>query len=499
MIAGSGDFRAAPALLKFALDRDQGTSECAAGAIQRLLSGISPLDLVSLDQSARKMGGWESDLDRKSRWASRTIRRIRALGASATSVAGIASFHQSGFTREAATRELARLSDGGSLPFLLIRANDWVDPVRKTARRAIQKSLPSRTPDDLVRSLPLILRLRECGRDDHEGLVSALLKRLVADASKPAVATGITSADRAISRGCLTIAMEQKWFTHCRGALTSSDSVVRLLAARFLLTALPEEGAWTLAGTLAADSWPGVREVALRTVIERSPRDLRARLEAGLLDRAGTIRQLAGYYAQKMLNLDLAAYYRTQIAKGHVIAGSVLGLGEHGTVEDALPLLPCLEHSMPSIQRFALRSMARLDLAGSAPLLSAALQSDLPGVSNEAREILRDHSEFADRRALETALLSDSPIHVRLNALQVLSRVGKWPSIRTLLLAVAADPDALLEAATSRIEHWLRRFNSSAARATNDELLEIRERLREARGRLSDRLCDAVESCLSRP
>jgi hypothetical protein len=48
----------------------------------------------------------------------------------------LASFHPSGYVREEAIAHLAAVWDGTELPFLLIRVNDWVAPVRAPGERS---------------------------------------------------------------------------------------------------------------------------------------------------------------------------------------------------------------------------------------------------------------------------------------------------------------------------------------------------------------------------
>jgi hypothetical protein len=127
-------------LIPLALSREP-VAEAAAATIRQLLETLKPLALPQFDEMARGYPfhwnkiwrQWDrinpSDLDRLDRlvdgWA----------------VAATLSCHRSGYVREAAVRRLFTAPVDRSLPFLLLRTNDWVSPVRRAATEAVEALL----------------------------------------------------------------------------------------------------------------------------------------------------------------------------------------------------------------------------------------------------------------------------------------------------------------------------------------------------------------------
>src|SRR5688572_11863708 len=67
---------------------------------------------------------------------------------------GIASLNSSGYVREKAVKELARLKKADGLKFILLRLGDWVAAVRKAATEATFLFLEKTYTDELLKQLP---------------------------------------------------------------------------------------------------------------------------------------------------------------------------------------------------------------------------------------------------------------------------------------------------------------------------------------------------------
>jgi hypothetical protein len=85
-------------------------------------------------------------------------------------VIALASMHKSGFVRERAVRLLAGRRDGGELPLLLVRVNDWVAPVREAAGAAVRARLQPAYAVHFVRCLTLVEDLGGERRASHQAL-----------------------------------------------------------------------------------------------------------------------------------------------------------------------------------------------------------------------------------------------------------------------------------------------------------------------------------------
>ncbi|HZS37948.1 MAG TPA: hypothetical protein VFF06_14020 [Polyangia bacterium] len=146
-IGASGEVAAIVHLITF-LMADQLLANAASRAIACILRNQPIRVLAQLEQLRRFGGEWSHP-----QWHSLTpggTRRLARL-ADGWAALGMASFHSSGFVREAAVRELDTLdgSEKRELLFLVLRLNDWVAQVRKAALSAMEKRLLVRYADAL--------------------------------------------------------------------------------------------------------------------------------------------------------------------------------------------------------------------------------------------------------------------------------------------------------------------------------------------------------------
>src|SRR5690348_1741050 len=84
------------------------------------------------------------------------------------------SSHGSGFKRENAVRRLGMLGNPIAIPYLIERVNDWVPQVREAARSALSRLIRAGNGEAFVESLPAIMHLQTCTRDDHTELMQAV-------------------------------------------------------------------------------------------------------------------------------------------------------------------------------------------------------------------------------------------------------------------------------------------------------------------------------------
>ena len=155
------------AVLLLAADRSA-AGEVLASAAELLLSAAPSLWL-SLDVAARR-SWWNAPP-----WADAARRRV-SQGRPGIVALVLASFHPSGYVREAAAGRLAERDDQLALPALVLRAADWVPQVRARARLALEQRLSSPSADVLLTVGPLAVVLGE--RDHGRWLLGRFQKAL---------------------------------------------------------------------------------------------------------------------------------------------------------------------------------------------------------------------------------------------------------------------------------------------------------------------------------
>src|SRR5262249_13625404 len=125
-IGETGDVAAVPNLIPCLLDEDPRVKATAAALIADLLDSADPRFLLALD-SRRAFPPYLTGAVRLYSYVLKPADLLRRPGIyERAAIVGLLSFHESGYIREAAVRELSGRPDPNVLPYLLIRVNDWV-------------------------------------------------------------------------------------------------------------------------------------------------------------------------------------------------------------------------------------------------------------------------------------------------------------------------------------------------------------------------------------
>ncbi len=310
-------------------------------------------------------------------------------------IAAAFSWHRDGYVRERATAWLAGERSGVEVPFLLLRM-DWVKPIQRLAREAMEERLRPAMAGPMISALPMLRRLAGWGRADHSGFLARARAYLL----RPDLAS-------ARDRG-----------------LAAADPQVRRLVFELVLEAEPERGA-DLVCRAAADPARSVRRWGMGLARRRPGLANRRALEAFLLDPELVHRQEAQRLARRMdPPLDLAAFYRAALAEERPGRAVLFGLGETGAHEDVARVLPFLEHPRTAIRRAAVYALAWLDAEGQAVVLAQQVGSPRPRVSNDAANTLVRHAHLVagDCLAQIESILGAAPEqHQQDNARRVLA------------------------------------------------------------------------------
>lgn len=472
----SGDVADLTRVLPLALSPVPEVAGEAAAAIDRYMAAVQPSALAALDEAVRWISfGWGAP---PSPWHSLSPRDVADLfetGLHGASVLGVASFHPNGRVREAAVKQLARLTDGSELPFLLIRLNDWAAPVRDTAYSQVKVRLTTAYAPHLVRNLRLVLRLEWCGRADHEALVDEVVQVLRDPDSRSALREGARSPDRWLRRTCNRLLLE-----HPGGdtreilerALGDEDAFIRHWAARQADRFLDGEPLRRVVGKLLRDPFVGTRREGLRMLVDRFPGDAEADLRRSLLDRHATIREIARVDLKQRGVKDFRGFYRSVVerARGPELRAALSGLGETGTTEDAALVERHLGNPVPGVRRAAVLALTRLAPEAALPGFLEALQDGNAGVSRAAMLALAGHASRAGAARLAAIAEESRYVHVRINTLSLLARLGKWEGIPWLIRAGSSEDPRVAQVARQHLLRWMQRFNRSSTHPTKAQL-----------------------------
>ena len=379
--------------------------------MRRLLDETEIADLPALDERVR--GSYYLSLPTSEhRWWELPPVRVREFP---FELAALAASHSNGYVREAAIVRLAELTTGRELPFLLIRVNDWVAPVRRRALALVEDRLREDFAASWVECLPLLDRLQRQKRADHGPLRERVARFLVRSDVIHHLHAGLESSQQAVRRSafawCRTAGPSDKRRS-IEIAAASEDPMLRLAATKALPGPFVEPEASVLLDTLAEDPFMAVRREALLAFMTRfAQRDL-VRAERFLLDPRPGVRYIAVFYSQ----IEPGAY-RELCARAlwgdteRDPAGAIGGLAEHGGPEDLEVIRPFLRHRKSKTRVAALRGVTKLDPNAARTVVWDALENGTPRLSKEAVVLMTRHQSLLNDSVTSSSSLRSGRPH----------------------------------------------------------------------------------------
>ena len=465
-----------PQVITWIDDDDKTVAAAASEAVAGVLARLPIGDLASLDSILR--GSWTNDGSRGRVWTQidpESLDRWLASGCSRAVHLNLVSMHPSGYVRQAAVRRLAERDDGSEVPYLLLRLNDWVSPVREAAQFAIQKRLHPGYAPHLIHALPLVNRLQDCRRYDHTSFIAAVADVLRAPAARPALLEGLDSVDRSVRRTCFGLAVEGADIPQgefLRSLVRHADSTLRLWAMRIARSKFDVVDYLDLIRALMSDRFIPVRREALVGLVERCPDLAVPVLMDSLLDAHVSIREVARYYLKKFEGFDARSFYRDEIHSGSPerLPQAIVGLGETGIRADAGLVVQWLTHRLTKVRRAAVKALGQLDGDGHSDELLRALGDERSAVCRAAMGCLRSVIRLVAVDHLWEIFERTGHSHGRRHALTLLAGSGKWAGLPYLIRACRDHDTAIAALARGHLRDWLTHFNRTFARPSVAEL-----------------------------
>lgn len=469
-LGGTGEPGLLPDLLSHCLDRREEVRQAANSAVTELLSAVPRARLFEMDSWIRNaLSHWDRW---ENAWSKMTSADLGQFSDECFAPLALATMHSNGRVREAALRRLAMRRDGSELPFLLLRMNDWVGPIREAVRGFVSNRIHEEYAPYFIRDMALLLRIEKCQRTKHVWISEAMKELFQKDGSTSALLEGLRDTDGFIRRACLQLAIgrsNEVANAALATALTDVDPMSRLWAAKQLIALTEDEALPSLYAKLRNDAFMPVRHEALTALVTRRATDAQEPLMEALFDRHSSIRMLARYYLRG--RVDAAEIYRSgiQTLAGPRLAVAILGLAECGEKTDAKLIVAFLKSHEIRFRKAAVIAIGRIAAEEMKKELLAALVDESSGVSALASNAL--HAVAASLAVELGSILTSHPtFFVRKNALKLVCCLSKWECLPLLLAACRDTSDHVTTLAKVAVENWLNRYNYSWIIPTRTQL-----------------------------
>jgi HEAT repeat protein len=396
--------------------------------------------------------------------------------------------------RELAIRRLDEFSTGEELRFLLVRLNDWVDPVRELAHELVLKRLVPAYRDVIFNYLGLILRLKNCARIQQGAILAASVELFCHAEGRAYLSAIATSRDRQVRLGFLKAAVDlenESRIGFARQLLDDPDPHVQFVASRVVLAECYPEELPELTAKLLRSKSPRVRREALQTVVSRVPDLAPQKLLESLVDGNTGVRALALFYLSANSGFNAAQFFRDRLdlASGIQRVGAILGLGETGVARDADAIRILLNAKESKLRKAAVCALGRLRPPGIEADLLLMLGDRSAAVSKQAyngllRRNQRDHLEEL------LGIFEGSEFeHVRLNALKLILLGDKWTVLPFLILNSCGETK-IADCANAFLRAWLGSSTRGYYSPSRAQIDLAKESLNSVRGR--------IQKCIAR-
>jgi HEAT repeat protein len=285
-------------------------------------------------------------------------------GRCATAVAALLTLDWSGYLREAGVRWLASCDELFVLPFLLLRLNDPVEPVRERAIAAVGQRLGTGHAALLVQLLPLIEGL---GARRRAGAIVRTVGEILVSgdpAGRDALWTGARGDDVAVRASCLRMLATIEPGAAVEHAIGTGDPALRLWAAAVATAPrLDPDLQGRLLPLLESDPNPHIPWRALRARVRHPGSE--PHLRRALLDPDARVRYLARVGMRALGRTVTADLYRATLADRaatpDTILGALAGLADMGTRDDSPRIIRFLDHPNARLRGEAWRALAGVD------------------------------------------------------------------------------------------------------------------------------------------
>lgn len=507
-LSASREVAAIPALFEFLLDCDFGVARSVIRTLQDLFLEMPSVMYPNLDEQVRKYHRWSGPNERRRTLSQRKTDRLRA-EPSASLPMGLASCDISGYLRESAVQMLdRRFQDGSEIPFLLLRLDDWVEPVRLAAETAIAGRLAEAHRPGYLRHLPLIFRLRGRERATRSSIFAGLqhlLGSVPGDLIEAAMAGGAATRRAGLSLAwkAAQAGAESVQVATIEQILAFRAPAARLQAVRWLTdVSIAPELAWRFLPQLANDRQSAIKRLALEWRATVDPQGSLEWLRKGLLDPSAKVRTIAQFHLGKLQPLELGAYYREALLHGtdRDRDAAIGGLMETGAKPDAELIAAFAEAPQISLRKAAIAALGRIAPEDYLEILWRGLQDASPGICRQARQALEPLAPRMENEPVASIMAGTPYEHVRRHGLRLINALPKWRKL-PLLITVAARPDDVLQPlAESLLDSWLAGFNRTHfVQPSKAELAHLRATLTDCGGHLSPGLQCAFLALAERP
>lgn len=394
---------------------------------------------------------------------------------------GVASLNSNGYIREKALRLVSGLPDSRMVPYILLRLNDWVLPVRNLAVRILRSTLTADNIDIFIDNAYLVNKLQNVLRVDLKNTRQEIIDYLKNDSLKDKIKNGLKNLQVKTRLFCYMLLMDGIAFEEdvISSALKDKCFEIRMWLVKAIKILEPDKRN-SIIGKLLEDKSAKVKTAVLRKYEDIVCLMFRERLERLVVDERASIRDEARFITKKYSFIkDFPEFYRQQILDNPV-PGALVGLGETGNKSDFVIVSRFCTYEEPKIRLAAMIAMWYLSKEEAVKYVLDSLDSDVPKIRKTAKQFLKSSKMPVVLFEMKEKLKCDN-LDIQIFALDAIYGYGGWQALEGIMFAIANEQGVVLEKAKNLLNSWLIRSASLYSRpdgATGRKIAELFETIR---------------------
>lgn len=352
----------------FVISADKQTQIDVAAANEALLHGISVKRLLWLSENFRYWHDVYYTCNYDDRWHNKQNinvtrnRLIHLTNSQYLATMKLGTFTSNGYYRQQCMEQLGDAE--GSLPFLILRMNDWVEPIRRDAYKLSQRRMKKCGLYELFQAFPMLEKVKYARRrsEEHIRLLEIQAGTLIRQKFQSVPNEALDQIHN------YDIQIKNAVYRYInRNPVLKKEQMERLLASErtgygkmLLILAIFNHAHYD---PLLAEKYLHSKSAVVRyhTLVYRyeQKHDAWPGLQTMLLDPSRRIRDYAAYILEKRTDMDIRTFYLQKLYQNpskYVLSG----VGEHGTKNDAEVIRPYLEDAREQICKTALIAYGKL-------------------------------------------------------------------------------------------------------------------------------------------
>lgn len=402
---------AIPSLLPLVFCNNKRLADAVAHIIHKIVIKMTADDWEALDVMIRNVDYYSNPL-----WNQIAVNQIKSLDFEkpvSNSIYALLCSHHNGYVREQAMKGLFPEFSELNIPVLLIRANDWVDNIKRLADAKLIEFIDDINISHFIPSLNLIAQLYRKERYDHSILINTIEGQLIEKCYDKLLLTLASPLNRKISRIAFRIAAKctSKIPQLIQVSSQSRDIIIKLETLNVASQHLSDDILFEFLGGCLEDKSPIIRRKCVHICLQKFPKQINHILLNTLFDKSFSLRELARFYLKNSDNNIGKIYQEALINKNKPLNITIMGLAEVGNRDDFKLLEPYMHGTVLTIKAACIYAIFKLKPDNQQKLILDQLPSSVPAILKAICEGLNKNSGDFDIDSIEKVFCQQGDLY----------------------------------------------------------------------------------------